>query len=210
MNTTVIFEIISSYGLIAVFLIIALEYACFPLPSEIVLPFSGAYAASQGIPFIVILLISAFAGLFGSLICYLVGRIGGNALLEAAKKKFGKLTAGIEASQAWFYRYGGISVMVGRMLPLCRTYISFIAGLSKQNPFKFITYSFLGITFWNFVLVGLGFKFATHWEIISLYAKRYTYVLLPFVLLLIFIVVCKIKRDKNSGRKTAEIKSKRI
>jgi len=86
MNTAVIFEIISRYGLIAVFIIIALEYACFPLPSEIVLPFAGAYAASQGIPFLVILLISALAGLLGSLICYLVGRIGGNALLEAAKK----------------------------------------------------------------------------------------------------------------------------
>ena len=88
--------------------------------------------------------------------------------------------------------------MLGRVLPLCRTYISFISGLSRQNVIKFLGYSAIGITLWNLVLVGFGFKIADHWEIISVYAKRYTYVLLPVVILIVFIIICNIK--KNIGK----------
>lgn len=191
---------IEHYGMIAVFAAIMLEYACFPVPSEIVLPFAGAYASVCGEPFWKILAVSIAAGLCGCMICYLIGYYGGAPLLERVQRRHKKMAGGVKASRQWFEKYGGISVLIGRVLPLCRTYISFIAGLSRQNVLQFAGLSAIGIAVWNTVLVGLGFKLADHWDKIALYAKRYTYILLPAVILLLFAVVCQIrKRAKNEN-----------
>lgn len=198
MDSGLIFSFIESYGLIAVFILIMLEYACFPLPSEIVLPFAGAYAAFYGVPFYAILLISVAAGLCGCLVCYLIGFFGGAALLDKLGRRASKTTAGFEASKQWFDRYGSFSVIIARVLPLCRTYISFVAGLSRQKVLKFLALSAIGISVWNLVLVGLGFKLAAHWDIISVYARKYTYILLPVVILIVFTVLCRIKKTMNS------------
>lgn len=201
MNGTAVFTLIQSYGLIAVFVLIMLEYACFPVPSEIVLPLAGAYAAVYGVPFLEILLISVTAGICGCLICYLIGYYGGVALLDRITLRFSGTSAGIEASRQWFDQYGSISVVIGRVLPLCRTYISFIAGLSRQRVLKFTALSAMGITVWNLVLVGLGYKLAAHWDIIARYARQYTYILLPFVLLLIVFIILKIKKSVRNLKK---------
>ncbi|MBP3909688.1 MAG: DedA family protein, partial [Turicibacter sp.] len=75
-----IIDFITQYGLIAMFLFIALEYACLPLPSEVVLPLSGAMAVSSGRPLVLVIIISVVAGLLGSMICYSIGYSGGNAV----------------------------------------------------------------------------------------------------------------------------------
>jgi membrane protein DedA with SNARE-associated domain len=198
MDSGIIYSFIENYGLIAVFILIMLEYACFPLPSEIVLPFAGAYAAIYGVPFYAILFISIAAGLCGCLICYLIGFFGGAALLERLGRRFHNTAAGFEASKQWFDRYGSLSVIIARVLPLCRTYISFVSGLSRQKLIKFLALSAVGISVWNLVLVGLGFKLAAHWDIIALYARRYTFILLPVVILIVFIIFCQIKKLMSS------------
>jgi membrane protein DedA with SNARE-associated domain len=198
LDSATILGFIESYGLIAVFLMIMLEYACFPLPSEIVLPFAGAYASYYGVPFFAILGVSVAAGLCGCLICYLVGLLGGARLLDSAERRFHRMAESILASKRWFEKYGGMSVMIGRVLPLCRTYISFIAGLSRQNPVKFLGYSAVGISVWNLVLVGLGFKLADHWDVIAVFARRYTYILLPVVLVGVFLILTHIKKSMSS------------
>jgi membrane protein DedA with SNARE-associated domain len=200
LNNGVIYSFIENYGLAAVFISIMLEYACFPVPSEIVLPFAGAYASIYGVPFWGILLLSVAAGVSGCLICYLIGLLGGAALLDRMELRFPKTAAGTRASKRWFERYGGISVIVGRVLPLCRTYISFIAGLSRQNPLKFLGFSAIGIAVWNLVLVGLGFKLADNWGVISVFARRYTYILLPVVALTVFIIFCRIKKSIDAEK----------
>lgn len=201
MDGTAVFTFIQSYGVAAVFVLIMLEYACFPVPSEIVLPLAGAYAAVYGVPFFEILLISVTSGICGCLICYLIGYYGGGALLDRITLRFSGASAGIEASRQWFDRYGSLSVVIGRVLPLCRTYISFIAGLSGQRALKFTALSAIGITVWNLVLVGLGYKLAAHWDIIARYARQYTYILLPFVLLLIALIIVKIKKSVRNIKK---------
>ena len=198
MDSGIIYSFIENYGLIAVFILIMLEYACFPLPSEIVLPFAGAYAAIYGVPFYAILFISIAAGLCGCLICYLIGFFGGAALLERLGRRFHKTAAGFEASKQWFDRYGGLSVIIARVLPLCRTYISFISGLSRQKIVKFLALSAVGISVWNLVLVGLGFRLAAHWDIIAVYARRYTFILLPVVIFIVFMIFFRIKKTMSS------------
>ena len=77
-----IIDFITQYGLIAMFIFIALEYACLPLPSEVVLPLSGALAVSSGRPLVLVIIISVVAGPLGSMICYSIGYSGGNAALD--------------------------------------------------------------------------------------------------------------------------------
>ena len=141
--------LLKKYGLLGLCLMILLEYACFPISSEIVLPFCGAFAKSYDISFFLLIPGSVLAGLLGTSLCYFIGRIGGTRVLTFLKTKFPKTEKGITASEEKMERYGALAVCFGRVIPLCRTYIAFIAGSMKQPYRQFLTYSFFGITVWN-------------------------------------------------------------
>ena len=111
-------NLIFKHGIVAMFFIILIEYACFPISSEIVLPFSGAIASLQHINYFVILPVSVVAGLLGTTFCYIVGRIGGGALINKLVKKFPKAGNGLQSSQEKFIKYGGFAVCIGRLIPL--------------------------------------------------------------------------------------------
>lgn len=166
-------QIVQDYGLPAVFLLIMLEYACLPVPSEVVLPFAGAVAVGAGVDFPVILLIATAAGLIGSFICYAIGRFGGVAVIHKLITRFPKMKPGLEYSQRQFDKYALLSVGLGRVIPLCRTYISFIAGLGRQNPVAFALSSAAGIVVWNSVLVGAGYLFSENWQVVIAYYEDY-------------------------------------
>lgn len=191
---TAVLELLLRYGMIAVFVAVALEYACFPVPSELVLPFAGALAASAGHSYPFTLLVSVAAGLTGCFICYCIGRFFGGALLGRLTRYAPRARLGLDASLAWFEKHGGASVLFGRVLPLFRTYISFAAGLCLQNPLQFAGFSAIGITVWNAVLVGLGFLLGDNWQTVTLYAKRYSAVLLPLVVALLCYAAFRIVR----------------
>ncbi len=166
-------NLISEYGLIAMFLIIMLEYACFPVSSEIVLPFSGAIASSQNIHFFVILTASVIAGLIGTTICYLIGYCGGSTMLNYLTKKFPKSQKGIDSSYKTFDKYGASAVCFARVIPLCRTYIAFISGTMKQSYSVYILSSFIGITIWNTILIGAGYFLQDNWQFAYMYYDKY-------------------------------------
>ena len=135
---------IDKYGLIAMMFIIFLEYACFPVSSEIILPFSGAFACVHHVPFLVILPLSVIAGLLGTSVCYAVGRFGGNTLLDALSKRFPKSKASIDSSKQKFERYGNPAVLFGRMIPLYCFYCRCCSTATKR-----ISYIFC---YWNYTL----------------------------------------------------------
>lgn len=182
-------QFIDEYGLIAMMFIIFLEYACFPVSSEIILPFSGAFASVHGIPFFVILPLSVVAGLLGTSICYAVGKYGGNALLEASGKRFPKIEASIQASKQKFDSYGNPAVLFGRMIPLCRTYIAFIAGAAAQPFRQYLIFSAAGITLWNTVLIGIGYLLRENWSLVSSYYRDYKNICIPLLFLVILLIV---------------------
>lgn len=208
MNPETLLRWIADYGMAAVFAMIALEYACFPVPSELVLPFAGAFAARTGTGFGALLAVSVAAGVTGSLACYLIGRLGGGALLARWSAAHPKAARGLEASREWFARNGDLSVAVGRVLPVCRTYISFVAGIAGQKPWRFVLFSAAGITVWNTVLMGLGYQLGSHWDTVSVWAEKYRAVLLPVALVAIVGVALHIRAQRKkpapgSARKSA-------
>ncbi len=182
-------NLIYEYGLIAMFFLILIEYACFPISSEIVLPFSGAVASYQHISFFLIIIVSVIAGLLGTSICYLIGRTGGLPLINKIKKRFPSTQKGLDSSFERFDKYGSWAVCIGRVIPICRTYIAFVSGVTKQRYSVFITSSAAGITVWNIILIGLGYTLRENWRIALEYYSRYKVVLLPllFIALLLFL-----------------------
>ena len=192
-------SLLKKYGLLGLCLMILLEYACFPISSEIVLPFCGAFAKSYDISFFLLIPGSVLAGLLGTSLCYLIGRIGGTKVLTFLKTRFPKTEKGISTSERKMEQYGAFAVCFGRVIPLCRTYIAFIAGSVKQPYRQFLSYSFFGITVWNCILISLGYLLKSNWNEVQRYYEEYKLVLVATaaVLLIIFIVRKRLTKSKQ-------------
>ncbi len=184
-------SLIKKYGLFGLCLMILLEYACFPISSEIVLPFCGAFAKSYEISFFYLIPGSVLAGLLGTSLCYAIGRIGGPRVLTFLKTRFPKTEKGITASEKKMEQYGAFAVCFGRLIPLCRTYIAFIAGSVKQPFRQYLAYSFFGITVWNCVLISLGYLLKSNWNEVQRYYEEYKLFLVATAVIFILLFLLK-------------------
>jgi membrane protein DedA with SNARE-associated domain len=200
-------KLMTEYGLIAMFVIIMLEYACFPVSSEIVLPFSGAVASINQINYFVILPLSILAGLIGTGICYTIGWFGGGALINSIKRRFPKTQKGIDSAYEKFNKNGAAAVCIGRVIPLVRTYIALIAGAAKLNPVTYFAASSLGITVWNTLLIGLGYTLRENYKVVGEYYIRYKHNLIPVVIICTIAILANIiykKKKKGSTKRNVE------
>jgi len=198
-----ILSLFDRYGIFAMIVIIFLEYACFPISSELVLPFSGAIARAEDISFFLLLPLSVLAGLLGTGLCYLAGRLGGDAVLTKLTNRFPKTKKAIEASRKKFTKYGAGAVCIGRVIPLCRTYIAFVAGAVGQSPSVYFPYSFLGITIWNSALLSLGYFLQDNWGAVSGYYAQYKQYLLPILGITILWFALHKTFRKNADKKVS-------
>ncbi len=203
-----IMDLINQYGLIAMFFIILLEYACFPVSSEIVLPFSGAVASMNHTSFLVILPLSVIAGLIGTGICYTVGWVGGGAILNAITRKFPKAQKGIDSAYDKFKQNGASTVCIGRVIPLIRTYIALVAGAAKLHPVTYFTASALGITIWNTLLIGLGYSLRENYQKVGEYYNRYKTNLLPVLIICLIAIIVYTIRKRIKKKKYRQIDAK--
>lgn len=152
---SILVEIVSKLGYGGVLVSTALEYACFPISSEILLPFMG-YTASKGdLTFITTVIFATIGGVLGSLACFFIGRFGKGFFRKFMKYK--GLRAGMESAKKVFDRYGKLSVFFARVFPIARTYVSIPAGASGMNVFEFMLYTAGGAFIWNTVLIGIGY-----------------------------------------------------
>lgn len=200
-------SLLKKYGLFGLCLMILLEYACFPISSEIVLPFCGAFAKSYDISFFLLIPGSVLAGLLGTSLCYAIGRIGGTRVLTFLKTSFPKTEKGIAASEEKMERYGALAVCFGRVIPLCRTYIAFIAGSMKQPYRQFLAYSFFGITVWNCILISLGYLLKSNWNEVQRYYEEYKLVLVATAALIVLLLLFRklFRRPKASADTSSRI-----
>lgn len=196
-------QIISDYGMIAMFIIILLEYACFPVSSEIVLPFSGAIASINHTNFFVILPLSILAGLIGTGICYTIGWFGGGALISTITSRFPKTKNSIDSANEKFQKNGASAVCIGRVIPLIRTYIAFIAGAARLHPVTYFAASALGITIWNTLLIGLGYILRGNYRVVGLYYSRYKHNLIPVIILIALLIIFNLVWKKRKRKAAA-------
>jgi membrane protein DedA with SNARE-associated domain len=163
--------LIESLGYWGVFIAMTLESACIPLPSEIIMPFSGyvVYQGTTNMTLIGIGIVGALGNLFGSLIAYYVGLIGGRPLLEKYGKYIFISHNKLELADKWFDKYGYEAVLISRLLPVIRTFISLPAGIAHMDIKKFVIYTFIGSLPWSFALGYIGFILCPQWELIRTY-----------------------------------------
>ena len=198
-----ILMIFSKYGLFTLFVLIALEYACFPLPSEVVLPFLGYIANANNYKLIGVIMMSLIIGYLGCLVCYLIGYYGGSKLYNKLYNKWPSWQHGLDSTHKFFYKYGNFSVMIGRVVPMCRTYVSFFAGIFKQNLFKYSVYSLIGIMIWNVTLITLGYYLADKWGLVGSYYGKYKFLIVG--VLVIGLITFFIYKMYKKGKKTKTI-----
>ena len=157
-------HLIIAVGYPGVALLMAIESACIPLPSEIIMPFAG-YVVSMGK---MNLFIAATAGAIGcnlgSVVAYWVGAYGGRPLVE----RFGRYVLmshkDLDRVDHYFQKYGEITVLVGRLLPVVRTFIALPAGIARMPQLRFHIYTFLGSWPWCFALAYVGMKAGASWN----------------------------------------------
>src|SRR6201988_1272608 len=155
---------ISTLGYSGVVLLMAIESACIPLPSEIIMPFAG-YLVSKGEMNLWLVSIAGAVGcVLGSMVAYWVGMYGGRPLIE----KYGKYILishhDLDLADRWFSKYGEIIVFASRLLPAIRTFIAFPAGVAWMNIPRFIIYTFAGSLPWCLGLAYVGQKLGEQWD----------------------------------------------
>jgi membrane protein DedA with SNARE-associated domain len=178
-------SVIKETGYWGVFILSALESAAIPIPSEVVVPFSGFLAFTGIFSFWGVVFIATIANLAGSLILFIIGKSGGRWILE----KYGFYILihkrDLEKADEWFIKYGIKTVFFSRLLPVIRTFISLPAGVARMNIWKFSIFTFLGALPWNFALALIGYKTGENWNILEKYFRKIDI----FILLLIFLIV---------------------
>lgn len=161
-NTVIL--IIDKFGYWAIFAGMFLESACIPVPSEVVMPFSG-FAASRGIlSFWAVVGVGTIGQVLGSIATYQLGKSSGRRLLEKYGRYILISKRDIERADRWFERHGDKTVLFTRMMPVVRTFISLPAGLSRMNFGKFVLYSTVGIIPWTLLLTYAGIKMGENWD----------------------------------------------
>jgi membrane protein DedA with SNARE-associated domain len=185
LSTSGLTNIIATSGIIAVFLLMTAESALIPIPSEVVMPFAGALAASHKMNFILAIVAGTLGNVVGSYIAWIIGRTGGRALVL----RFGRYVRiredDIDKAERWFAKRGEAAVLIGRLLPVVRTFISLPAGVAEMEPVRFGVFTFLGALPWSILLTGIGYAIGSNWVTLSKYVKYIGYVIALLVVALI-------------------------
>jgi len=159
-----IVDVISGAGYLGVVVLMAIESACIPLPSEIIMPFAGYLVSVGQFGLIGAATAGALGCNVGSTVAYYVAAKGGRAAIERWGAYVLVRPVEIDRAERFFGRYGAVTVFVGRLLPVVRTFIAFPAGLARMPMLQFQIYSFLGSWPWCFALAYVGFVLGARWN----------------------------------------------
>lgn len=203
--THIIISVINATGYTGIFILMAAESALIPIPSEVTMPFAGFLSSTGRFNVYVVILIGAFANLFGSILAYWLGFWGQETFVRDLIKKYGKYILvtehELDRSEKWFRKYGEKIVFFTRILPIVRTFISLPAGLSHMNFKRFCSYTFFGSLIWSALLTYVGFVLGKNWHSIEGVYRKFEYmVVFAVAALAIYYVIHKVKRLRN--RKT--------
>jgi membrane protein DedA with SNARE-associated domain len=168
-----IIAVISSAGYLGIVLLMGIESAGIPLPSEVIMPFSGYLVSVGRFKLAGVAVAGALGCNLGSLVAYYVGSWGGRPLVE----KYGRYVLitrhDLVMADRFFARYGDWAVFIARLLPVIRTFIALPAGIARMNVARFHLYTFLGSLPWCWVLAYAGLKLGEHWRDLRHYFHRF-------------------------------------
>ncbi|HVC28279.1 MAG TPA: DedA family protein [Gammaproteobacteria bacterium] len=175
---------ISTMGYGGIVLLMAIESACIPLPSEIIMPFAGYLVFRGEHDLWLVAAAGALGCVLGSLLAYWVGAWGGRPLVEKYGRYILVSPHDLQTADRWFQRRGDIIILIGRLLPVVRTFIAFPAGVARMPIFKFILYTFIGSFIWCWSLAWIGVRLGERWNTLGPWFHRFDTLIVVLVLLL--------------------------
>jgi membrane protein DedA with SNARE-associated domain len=196
---TWIITVISTMGYGGIVLLMAIESACIPLPSEIIMPFSGYLVFKGEMMLWAVALAGAIGCVVGSIPAYYLGMYGGRPLVERYGKWVLLSHHDFALAERWFDKHGEIIIFIGRLLPAVRTFIAFPAGIARMHLGKFIIYTFAGSLLWCWLLAYAGMKLGENWEGLKVYFHEFHYVI---VAAMVIFAIWYVRRHFKAMRRT--------
>ena len=187
--------ILNNMGYIGILIVVGLEYACFPISSEVLLPFIGYGVYIEGMSILGAIIVATIGAVLGCSFCYGIGRFGRNILDKVLLNRLTSLKEGIKKADIFFHKAGRQSVFWGRFIPIVRTYISFPVGMIKMKYSSFLFYSFAGALLWNSVLISVGYFLGEYWIKVSFLIKENASVIV-LICIVSFLLLSFIKHQK--------------
>jgi membrane protein DedA with SNARE-associated domain len=189
--------LVSQAGYDAIFVLMLLEAAAFPVPSELILPLAGYMVYRGYLNFWLVVLWSTLAALLGSFVDYYLGMRVGEAFFTGKSRLPFINTPHLHRVRAWFNRYGSVAVILLRLVPAARVLISFPAGIYRMNKSKFALCTLAGCLPWNMILIYLGWYLGPFWsEIVD--AFRYINILVYALIILLAVWIVRRSTEKVS------------
>lgn len=195
-----VIAVISQLQYVGIALLMAIESACIPLPSEIIMPFSGYLVSKGTLNLWLVSVAGAIGCVLGSWVAYAVGAWGGRPMAERYGKYVLLSHHDLDLADRWFSRYGEATIFIGRLLPVVRTFIAFPAGVSRMPLPRFTIYTFLGSLIWCWVLAFIGLRLGEHWDTLGVYFHRFDTVIGVAILLLAAWYVWRHLRNLRQSR----------
>jgi membrane protein DedA with SNARE-associated domain len=200
-------HLIATYGYLAVFVLMVAESACLPVPSELIMTFAGALAAGAvpgtSLNLIGVIVAGVAGNVVGSYIAWGVGRYGGQPALRRWGHRLWLRDHDLDRASNWFERYGPRAVLIGRVLPVVRTFISLPAGIAGMKPVRFGIYTTIGCIPWTAALAYAGYAVGTNWESIVNGFRGPTYIIAAVVVLGLAMAIWRYARRRGADSATA-------
>ena len=197
--SSLILGAIDSWKYVGVFILILISNANIPIPSEVILPFSGFLVGIGSFSFWIVIIVGVLADLAGSLISY--------SLASRLKEKITE-NANFNTARRWFDKFGVLSVFIGKITPMFRSFISFPAGLFRIDLKKFIALTVAGSFIWTTTLTYAGFKLGENWEHLGPYFRRFDSVIAVLLIFgLVFWLRYHIRRKKNGKANHSQLEA---
>lgn len=182
-----IIQLIEATSYLGIFILMALESALIPIPSEITMPFSGFLASKGELSFTLVVIVGTLANLAGSLAAYYAGFLLEETVLLAFIRKYGKFILLSEhdyhKAKNWFRKYGDKIIFITRLLPGIRTVISLPAGMFEMDIKKFIIYTTVGCLIWSIFLTYVGYVLGENWNSLEPIYRKFEYVIVAFLVI---------------------------
>jgi membrane protein DedA with SNARE-associated domain len=200
---------ILALGYPGIILLMAIESACIPLPSEVIMPFSGYLVYRGDFNLWAVAVAGAVGCVLGSLVAYWVGLRGGRRLIEKYGRYVLLSSHELDIADRWFAKYGEVIVFASRLLPVIRTFIAFPAGVARMNLKRFVIYTFAGSLPWCLGLAYVGQKLGEQWnknETLKTLFHRFDFIIgIIFVLVLAWWIWRHIRnsRTEKAGKRNA-------
>ncbi len=180
-----VIAVISAGGYLGIVALMAIESACIPLPSEVIMPFSGYLVYNGRFNLWLVALAGAIGCNLGSAIAYAVGYYGGRPLVERYGSYLLLSQRELDWADRFFARHGNAAVLISRMLPVVRTFIALPAGIARMPQLRFHIYTFIGSFPWCLGLAYLGMKAGENWRYLGKYFHEFDKIIAALILLAI-------------------------